>query len=41
VRFTATALPGVFVIDVEPVDDERGFFAHRGYSDFPLAEARP
>jgi dTDP-4-dehydrorhamnose 3,5-epimerase len=26
-RITATALPGVFVIDVERKDDERGFFA--------------
>ena len=26
-RFTATKLKGVFVIDLEPVEDERGFFA--------------
>ena len=26
-RFAPTALPGVFVIDMEPVADERGFFA--------------
>ncbi len=25
--FTPTELPGVFVIDLEPVEDERGFFA--------------
>src|SRR4051794_19047261 len=26
-KFTATDLPGVFVIDLEPITDERGFFA--------------
>ena len=26
-KFTATALPGVFLIDLEPAEDERGFFA--------------
>src|SRR5262245_34628006 len=26
-RFTPTILDGVFVIDLEPVEDERGFFA--------------
>lgn len=26
-RFTSTPLPGVFVLDLEPVADERGFFA--------------
>jgi dTDP-4-dehydrorhamnose 3,5-epimerase len=31
VRFTRTALPDVVVIDVEPANDERGFFA-RTYS---------
>ncbi len=25
--FTETALPGAFVIDIEPISDERGFFA--------------
>jgi dTDP-4-dehydrorhamnose 3,5-epimerase len=27
VRFTETALPGVWIVDVEPSMDERGFFA--------------
>jgi dTDP-4-dehydrorhamnose 3,5-epimerase len=27
VIFTPTELPGVFVVDLEPVEDERGFFA--------------
>jgi dTDP-4-dehydrorhamnose 3,5-epimerase len=27
VKFTETPLPGAFVIDIEPVEDERGFFA--------------
>jgi dTDP-4-dehydrorhamnose 3,5-epimerase len=27
VRFTETKLPGVYLIDVEPIGDERGFFA--------------
>ena len=26
-KFTATALPGVYVIELEPIADERGFFA--------------
>lgn len=26
-RFSETKLPGVFVIDIEPANDERGFFA--------------
>lgn len=26
-RFTETAIPGAWIIDVEPVEDERGFFA--------------
>lgn len=26
-RFTETALPGTWIIDLEPVQDERGFFA--------------
>lgn len=26
-RFTETALPGVFLIDIEPLEDDRGFFA--------------
>lgn len=26
-KFMETALPGAFVIDIEPVEDERGFFA--------------
>ena len=26
-RFTETALPGVYLIDIEPLDDDRGFFA--------------
>jgi dTDP-4-dehydrorhamnose 3,5-epimerase len=26
-RFTDTALPGVFLIDIEPLEDERGFLA--------------
>lgn len=28
-RFTETVLPGSFVIDIEPIEDERGFFARR------------
>jgi dTDP-4-dehydrorhamnose 3,5-epimerase len=27
VKFTETPLPGAFVIDIDPVEDERGFFA--------------
>jgi dTDP-4-dehydrorhamnose 3,5-epimerase len=27
VKFTETPLPGAFVIDIEPIEDERGFFA--------------
>src|SRR5690606_21818003 len=27
VKFTATSLPGAWVIDIEPVEDERGWFA--------------
>jgi dTDP-4-dehydrorhamnose 3,5-epimerase len=27
VRFTETALPGVWIVDVAPIEDERGFFA--------------
>jgi len=26
-KFTATSVPGAFVIDVDPIEDERGFFA--------------
>lgn len=26
-RFTPTPLPGAFLIDIEPIEDERGFFA--------------
>lgn len=26
-KFTPTTLPGVYVIDIEPIHDERGFFA--------------
>lgn len=26
-KFSATALPGAFVVDIEPIEDERGFFA--------------
>lgn len=26
-RFTETALPGVFLVDIEPLEDDRGFFA--------------
>jgi dTDP-4-dehydrorhamnose 3,5-epimerase len=26
-KFTETPLPGAFVIDIEPIEDERGFFA--------------
>jgi dTDP-4-dehydrorhamnose 3,5-epimerase len=26
-RFTATPLPGVYIVDIEPVTDQRGFFA--------------
>lgn len=26
-KFTESALPGAFIIDIEPVEDERGFFA--------------
>jgi dTDP-4-dehydrorhamnose 3,5-epimerase len=33
VIFTETALPGVFVIDVERVEDERGFFARTWSED--------
>ena len=28
-KFTETVLPGAFVIDVEAIEDERGFFARR------------
>lgn len=28
-RFTETALPGCFLIEIEPMADERGFFARR------------
>jgi dTDP-4-dehydrorhamnose 3,5-epimerase len=27
VKFTATALPGVYLVDLEPIADDRGFFA--------------
>jgi dTDP-4-dehydrorhamnose 3,5-epimerase len=27
VKFTPTGLPGVFLVDLEPIEDERGFFA--------------
>jgi len=27
VKFTETALPGAYIIDIEPIEDERGFFA--------------
>ena len=27
VRFTETAVPGAYVVDIEPYDDDRGFFA--------------
>jgi dTDP-4-dehydrorhamnose 3,5-epimerase len=26
-KFSETALPGVFLVDIEPREDERGFFA--------------
>ena len=28
-RFTATAIPGAFVVDIEPARDDRGFFARQ------------
>jgi dTDP-4-dehydrorhamnose 3,5-epimerase len=27
VKFTPTPLPGAFIIDIEPIEDDRGFFA--------------
>jgi dTDP-4-dehydrorhamnose 3,5-epimerase len=27
VKFTPTALPGVYLVDLEPIEDDRGFFA--------------
>ena len=35
--FTETELPDAYVIDLEPVEDPRGFFA-RAWSDRELAE---
>jgi dTDP-4-dehydrorhamnose 3,5-epimerase len=37
VRFTPTSIDGVFVVDLEPIEDERGFFA-RAYCARELAE---
>jgi len=36
-RFTETDLPGAFIIDIQPLEDERGFFA-RGFCERELAE---
>ncbi|MCK9532431.1 MAG: dTDP-4-dehydrorhamnose 3,5-epimerase [Gammaproteobacteria bacterium] len=36
-RFTETELPGAFIIDIQPLEDERGFFA-RGFCERELAE---
>jgi dTDP-4-dehydrorhamnose 3,5-epimerase len=36
-RFTETQLPGAFIIDIQPLEDERGFFA-RGFCERELAE---
>jgi dTDP-4-dehydrorhamnose 3,5-epimerase len=33
VRFTETKLPGVYIIDVEPIGDSRGFFARTWAQD--------
>jgi dTDP-4-dehydrorhamnose 3,5-epimerase len=33
VKFTATDLPGAFLIDLEPIADERGFFARSWCGD--------
>lgn len=32
-RFTETSLPGAWVIDLEPIEDERGFFARAWAED--------
>lgn len=40
-RFTPTELPGAWIVDLEPVEDERGFFARswceREFADHGLA----
>lgn len=37
-KFTRTGIPGVVVVDIEPIRDERGFFA-RAWSPDEFAEA--
>jgi dTDP-4-dehydrorhamnose 3,5-epimerase len=37
VKFTPTDLPGVYLIDLEPIEDERGFFARSWCSEVFVA----